>query len=316
MIVALLYFTGVANSVDITADPITWSRSLFGFDYRVFIAFGFFLALIGLMPVLVVLDASAKKSVKKIYIHLLLIFGIGILMLIYSALVYGTYLTPFDPLQTWFDYFIIASLLIILGLMPILFSIQNHERLWRLKLFFALFILIGIILEIMSIAIYGQILEIPEFGWDILFLFGVIILFLGVVPLVLTAGPNFRENLYRLRIIWILGFLIGIVLVIVSYLVYAGIISESLVLDMDWFGILAFGSLLSLLAIFPLTSVVQLTNILRKLRFIWLITFFLGIISVLISAILILPESPEIEAAIGTLLGTSLLGVYLFNPIL
>ncbi|MFX0122287.1 MAG: hypothetical protein ACFFAE_01510 [Candidatus Hodarchaeota archaeon] len=309
MIVALLYFTGVANSIDINADPITWSRSLFGFDYRVLTAFGFFLVLIGLMPVLVVMDASAKKSVKKIYFHLLLLFSVGILMLIYSALVYGTYLSPFDPFHTWFDYFILASLLVTLSLTPIIFSIQDHERLWSLKFLFVLIIMIGIILEIMSIAVYSQILEIPEVGWDILFLFGVITLFLGVVPLLLTAGPNFRKNLYRLRIIWILGFLIGLTIIIVSYLVYADIISESLVLDTDWFGLLAFGGLLSLLAVLPLTSVVQLTGILHKLRFIWLLTLFLGIMSVIISTVLILPESPEIEAAVGTLLGTSLLGV-------
>ncbi|UCG03553.1 MAG: hypothetical protein JSW11_06090 [Candidatus Heimdallarchaeota archaeon] len=305
MIVALLFFTGVANSIDQTADPVTWSRTLFGFDYRVITAYSFFLVLIGFLPVLVVMDASAKKSVKKIYIHLLLIFGIGLLMLIYSALVYGTFLTPIDPLQTWFEYFILAALLIVFGLMPLLFSIQDHERVWNFKLLFALFILIGIVLEIIGIVVYSQIIVISDIGWDILFLFGILILFLGVVPLLLTAGPTFRENLYRLRIIWILGTLIGIVIILVSYLTYAGILDLP---DIDWFVILAFGGLFTLLAILPLTSVVQLTETIRKLRFIWLIALFLGIISVIISAILILPESPEIEAAVGTLLGTSLFG--------
>jgi len=306
MIVALLYFTGVASSIDINADPVTWSRTLFGFDYRVITAYGFFLVLIGFLPVLVVMDASAKKSVKRLNLHLLLLFGIGLVMLIYSALVYGTYLTPIDPLQTWFEYFIIAALLITLSLMPILFSIQDHERLWNFKFLYFLFILAGIILEIISIVIYAEILEIPDVGWNIFFLFGLIILFLGMVPLLLTAGSTFREILYRLRIIWILGVLIGIVIVLVSYLVYAEILDLP---DIDWVVILAFGGLITLLATLPLTSVVQLTEIIRKLRFIWLITFFLGIISVIISAILILPESPEVEAAVGTLLGTSLIGI-------
>ncbi|MFX0204428.1 MAG: hypothetical protein ACFFDT_00455, partial [Candidatus Hodarchaeota archaeon] len=306
MIVALLYFTGVANSIDINADPVTWSRTFFGFDYRVITAYSFFLVLVGFLPVLVVMDASAKKSVKRLYIHLLLLFGIGFLMLIYSALVYGTYLTPFDPLHTWFEYFILGALLIVLSLMPMLFSIQDHERLWNFKLLFLLFILIGIVLEIISIVSYGQILEIPDIGWDIFFLFGLILLFLGMVPFLLTAGPTFRENLHRLRIIWILGALIGIVLVIVSYTVYAGILDLP---DIDWFVILAFGGLLTLLAILPLTSAVQSTKTIRKLRFIWLITLFLGMIFVIVSAILILPESPEVEAAVGTLLGTSLFEV-------
>jgi len=302
MIIALLYFTGVANSVDHLADPVTWSRTFFGFDYRVITAYGFFLVLIGLLPVLVVMDASAKKSVKRLNIHLLLLFSIGILILIYSALVYGTYLTPIDPLHTWFEYFIIAALLITLSLMSILFSIQDHERLWNFKLLYVLFILAGIILEIISIVIYAEILEIPDVGWDIFFLFGLIILFLGMVPLLLTAGPTFRENLNRLRIIWILGMLIGIVVVLVSYLVYAEILDLP---DIDWFVILAFGGLISLLATLLLAS----AEFIRKLRFIWLLTFFLGVISVIISAILLLPESSEVEAAVGTLLGSSIIGI-------
>ncbi|MFX1538870.1 MAG: hypothetical protein ACFFDI_32180 [Promethearchaeota archaeon] len=303
MLVALLYFTGVANSIDISADPVTWSRTFFGFDYRIITIYAFFLVLIGFLPVLVTMDASAKKRVKKLYVHLLLFFGIGLLMLIYSALVYGTYLTPFDPLHKWWEYFSIAGLLIILSLMPILFSIQYHERIWNFKLLFALFILAGIILEIVSILIYAQILEMPDFGGDIFFLFGIILLFLGMVPAFLTAGPTFRKNLYRLRIIWILGLLIGIVIVIASDLVYAEILQLP---DLDWFVILAFGGLLSFLAILPLISVEQLTEAIRKFRFIWLLTFFLGTILVIISAILLLPQSPDVEAAVGTLLGTSL----------
>jgi hypothetical protein len=306
MVLFLLYFFGIASGVDSSGQ---WARLIYGFEPQIFAAYGFFLLVIGLLPVFTVLDTNAKKGVKKLYVHLLLLFGIGILMLIYSALVYGDYLTAFDPLQTWFDYFIIAALLIIFSLLPILFSIQDRERVWNFKLFFALLILIGIALEIISIVIYSQILVIPDVGWDIFFLFGLIMLFLGVVPLLLTAGPNFRELLHRLRIIWILGFLIGIVLVLVSYLVVSEIIEKSLVLDTDWFVILAYGGLLTLLVILPLTSAVQLTGIIHKLRFLWLVAFFFGIISVIISAILVLPESFEVEAAVGTLLGTSLLGV-------
>ncbi|MFX1517498.1 MAG: hypothetical protein ACFFC6_14425, partial [Promethearchaeota archaeon] len=220
--------------------------------------------------------------------------------------VYGTYLTPFDPFQEWWEYFSIGCILIFLSFMPILLSIQNHERIWNFKLLFALFTLVGIILEIISLLIYTQILETPDFGGDIFFLSGIIVLFIGMAPLLLTAGPTFRENLHRLRIIWILGVLIGIAIVIVSYLVYAGILS---IPDLDWFVIFAFGGLLALLAISPLISVVQLTETIRKFRFIWLLTFFLGLILVIVSAILHLPESPDVEAVVGTLLGTSLFEV-------
>ncbi|UCG02784.1 MAG: hypothetical protein JSW11_02100, partial [Candidatus Heimdallarchaeota archaeon] len=306
MVVFLLFFSGIASGKASTGG---WARLIYGFEPQIFVAYGFFLLVIGLIPVLTVLDINAKKGVKRLYFHLLLLFGIGIVMLIYSALVYGTYLAVLDGLHTWFDYVIIAVLLIIFSLLPILFSIQDHERVWNFKLIFALLILIGIVFEIISIVIYSQILVIPDVGWDIFFLFGLIMLFLGMVPLLLTAGPNFREFLYHLRFIWILGMLIGIVLVLASYLAVSEIIEESLILDMDWFVILAYGGLLLLLAILPLTSVIQLKEIIKKFRFLWLITFFFGVLLVVISAILILPQSFEVEAAIGTLLGTKLLGV-------
>ncbi|UCG90090.1 MAG: hypothetical protein JSU57_06420 [Candidatus Heimdallarchaeota archaeon] len=304
MAIALLFFTGVASSVDITVDPPTWNRLVYGFDYRILTAFGFFLLLF-LSPVLASLDVNAKKSVKKIYVHLVLIVGLGVLMLIYSALVSVDRLTPFDLLHTWFDYFIVGALLIIVGLSPILFSVQNRERVWNFKLLFILFILVGLLLHVLSLVLYSQTVEIPEIGWEILFLFGVIILFIGVFPLLLTASTRFRNILRRLGIIWILGALIGILIIIGSILIYADIV-QLLVPKEDWFVILAYGSLLTLLFILPLASVGY--EIIHKLRFIWLVTLFLGIIFVVISAILVLPESPEIKAAVGTLLGNSLLG--------
>ena len=304
--VFLLFFSGIASGTTSTGE---WARLIYGFEPQIFVAYGFFLLVIGLLPVLTVLDASAKKGVKKLYIHLLLLFSIGILMLIYSALVYGEYLEVFDVLHTWFDYFIIAALLISFSLLPILLSIQNYDRVWNFKLIFALLILVGLILEFISIILYNQTISIQDVTWDSFYLFGLIVLFLGVVPLLLTASPNFRELLHRLRIIWILGTLIGFVLIIVSYLIVSGTIDESLVLNMDWNVILAFSGLFSLLTILPLISVVQLSEIIHKLRFIWVIAFFFGIISVIISAILILPQSFEVEAAIGTIFGTTLLGV-------
>ena len=72
ILVALLYFSGVASSV----ESGVWSRNILGFNYGILTAFGFFLLSIGVFPVLVVLDANAKKGVKKIYVHLLFLVGI------------------------------------------------------------------------------------------------------------------------------------------------------------------------------------------------------------------------------------------------
>jgi cytochrome bd-type quinol oxidase subunit 2 len=321
MVIALLYFSGVASSVDINAAQLAWNRLFFGFNYRILVAFGFFLLLVGLSPVLSVLDTNAKKSVKKFYVHLLFSVGIGIITLIYSFLVYGDYFATFDPYHTWFDYFIIAALLIIVGLSPILFSIQDRERLWNFKLFFALFIIVGLLLLIVSAVTYGRYIDLFGIGWEMVFLVSIIMLFLGMVPLLLTASPKFNEILNRLKIIWILGVLIGIVLLIGSYLVFAEIVPSSTVLNIDWLVLLAYGGLLTILTVLPLASTEQLHERIKKFRYIWLVTFLVGFLLVIVSAILVLPTSPEVEGIIGTPLGNEIVGVtwdifYMYGTIL
>ncbi len=316
MVVGFLFFTGAASSVNIDSDPLTWNRLFFGFNFRILTAFGFFLLLIGLFPVLAVLDASAKRGVKKLYVHLVLLVGFGLITLIYSMLSYPElgdqgYLKPLDSYQTWFDYFIVAALLIIIGLSPLLFSVQNRERLWNFKLLFGLFIVVGLLLQIISMVISFGIFDLtemglPEIGWDYFFLFGIIILFLGLVPLLLTASTRFRNVLHRLRIFWILGALIGIGILLGSYLVFTN--PELIDLDIDWVIYFVYGTLLTILTVLLLVSSKQLHKTIYKLRYIWLLSLFLGIILVVISTILVLPTSPDIEAAIGTLLGNDFLG--------
>ena len=289
VIIAILYFSGVASSV----ESGVWSRNILGFDYGILTAFGFFLLSIGVFPVLMVLDANAKKSIKKIYVHLLFLVGLGIIFLLYSSLVYGTFLEPLDPLQTWLDYFVIAALLIIFGLSPILASVRDYERLWNFKILFALFIIVGLLLQPLSIVVYSQTIDLLDIGWDMFFLIGLLMLYLGIAPLLLSASQGFRELLYRLRILWILGALVGIILFAVSTLVYGEIIPKSTLLDTDWFVFLAFGSLVIIVTVLPLVSTKELHDILFRLRFVWLVSFVLGILLILISAVLVLPTSPD-----------------------
>ncbi len=289
ILVALLYFSGVASSV----ESGVWTRNIFGFNYGILTAFGFYLLSIGVFPVLMVLDANTKKSVKKIYVHLLFLVGIGLIALLYSTLVYGDYLAPIDPVQTWLDYFVIAALLIVFCLSSVLMSVQDYERLWNFKLIYVAFIVVGLLLQILSMVVYGQFINLLDIGWEMFFLIGLIMLFLGIVPLLLSASPEIRGLLHRLRVIWILGALIGIVLLVVSSLIYGEIIPQSTFLEIEWFVFLAFGSLLIIMMVLPLASTEQFQGIIFKLRFVWLVSLFLGIILVIISAILVLPTSSD-----------------------
>ena len=106
ILLGFLYFMGVASS----------SRLLLGFDYKILIAFGIYLILITVLPILSGMDARAKTSVKKIFPHLILMICVSILGLIYSFLVYGIYMTPFDVQHSWIDYFTVSATILILSI--------------------------------------------------------------------------------------------------------------------------------------------------------------------------------------------------------
>ncbi|UCE14966.1 MAG: hypothetical protein JSV04_07255 [Candidatus Heimdallarchaeota archaeon] len=289
IIIGLLYLLGVANWVDETTG--IWNRFPFGFHYMDLIAYGVILLLIGFLPVFSVLDTRAKRTIKKTHVHLLFLTGIGILLIIYSALVSGEYTSTFDPEHSWFDYFILGTLLIIVGLIPFLFSVQNRERLWSFKFLYALFVLVGLLLLLVAFVVYGEMFEIPGFGWELILLMGTIVLFLGVVPLLMTAGQGFQEFLHRLRFILVLGVLIGIGLVLGSYLVYSEILPSSVVSDIEWLIFMASGSLLLILTVSMLASVEQHHGAIHKLRLIWFATLIIGVFCVIISFVLILNKT-------------------------
>lgn len=298
IIVGLLYLTGVSSWVDETTG--SWDRSPFGFHYMDLIAYGAFLLSIGIFPVLSVLDARAKRTVKKTHVHLLLLTGIGILLLIYSTLVSGGYTSTFDPLHTWLDYFIVGALLIIFALLPFLFSVQNRERLWSFKFLFAAIVLVGLLLLVVAFLVYDQLFEAPGFGWELILLIGMIVLFLGLAPLLMTAGQGFSKFLHHLRFILILGVLLGIGLFLGSYLVYAELLPSSLALDIDWFVLLAASSLLLILTVSMLASVEEHHRAIHRLRLIWFTTLIIGVICVVISFVLILYKT-EFGDIVGNL---------------
>ena len=86
IVLGFLYYSGVASA----------DRLLIGLDYKILFAFGFYLTIITALPSLSVMDARGKMSVKKIYPHLILLFSISILGIIYSFLVYGGFVTAID----------------------------------------------------------------------------------------------------------------------------------------------------------------------------------------------------------------------------
>jgi hypothetical protein len=296
IILGILYFSG-AGGVEGT--------DFYGFDYSILLAFGFYLSLIGLFPVLSSLDAGGKDTVRKLNIHLFLLTGIGIILLIYSVLVPDT-LAPLAPSHKWSDYFVLGAVLVVFGLSPILLGIHNRERLWSLKIIYFLIFLIGILFEIASILTYFEFLESFDIGksmWITFYLYGGIIVFIGLLPLLVGASPNFRAILHKLRIIWILIALIGIILYIAPTLALNEILPMTVFDIMGYLDFLAFGGMIIVISLLLISASDQAYDFIYKLRYIMLLLLLAGIIQLIISFILVLPNSeyidiPELESIV------------------
>jgi uncharacterized membrane protein len=294
IVLGFLYYSGVA-SVD---------RLFLGLDYKILFAFGFYLTIMTALPSLSVMDARGKTSVKKIYPHLILLFSISLLGIIYSLLVYGGFITPIDTeVGTWFDFFLLSGVVFCVSLLPLLFGVRDRERLWNLKFLYIALTLIGLILEILSMLVYGHYIDdlidsIPLVGgtsWDVLFLSGGIFLILGIFPLLISASHGFRNFLDSTRFLWLITVVIGFVLVILSLLISIEILDSNILLDTEWTVIYSFGSLLMLSTAAFLSSSRKFSGVLDKLKFIWVLILLIGVLMVITSFSLVLSSSSEVQ---------------------
>ncbi len=300
-----IYFTGIGGSP---------GRLFFGLDYGILTVFGFYLVLIGLFPVLSNLDAGGKKSLKKLYVHLVLFMAFGAILLIYSVLVPQP-LALLDPRHSWQDYFAFGALILVLSFSMILFSVQDRERLWKLKFLFLLVFFIGFLLEILSILANFNLLESLGFGkewWIAFYFYGGVILLLGLIAVLLTASQRFREIIHSMRILWILMIILGLVIFIVPSLILNNLLvpveqQSDIWTIIPYFGFLSYGSFVLILGLLLFVSSDQNQNIIRKLRYISPIIFLFGFIQVVIAAIWALSSSPQINDFYSGVFGLSII---------
>jgi hypothetical protein len=294
IVLGFLYYFGVASA----------DRMLIGLDYNILFAFGFYLTIITALPSLSVMDARGKMSVKKINPHLILLFSISILGIIYSLLVYGGFVTAIDAdITASFEYFVLFGIIFCVSLLPLLFGVRDRERLWNLKFLYLALITIGLVLEIFSMLVIDPeiadlLASIPLIGgtaWDVLFLSGGIFLILGLFPLLMSASHGFRNFLDTTRLLWLIALIVGFVLVIISLLISIEILDRSILLDTEWYVIYSFGSLLLISSAAFLSSSRKFSGVLEKLRILWILTLFVGFLMVLTSFMLVLASSVEVQ---------------------
>jgi len=286
-VISFLLFLGVIE----TADAVLYGlpeKSLFGFEYQVLLAFGFYLTFLGVFLILPILDTKNRITLKKFEIFFLVSFIHGIELLIYSVLI-SYVLPPLDPSHSWFDYYILGVFLILFSFSPIVFRIQDFKKLPAQKILCALLCLIGIFLYIFSLFVYNTSM------WRVLFLYGNIILYVGGLPLLVSYGANLRSSLDRLQIIWVLIAIIGVVIYLTPTLILNGLGPMSLFRYIRYFDFLTFGTIIILCGIVPLGLTNKYRNLINEFRFIWITLLFLGIIQVFISGMLVISTSYLVE---------------------
>ncbi|MHA1972181.1 MAG: hypothetical protein ACTSW1_04255 [Candidatus Hodarchaeales archaeon] len=281
---SILYFSGLASP----------DRLFYGFNYQSLLAFGFYLSFIGLIPVLTSLDDNMKNNIKKIYGHLLLLTAIGAIGVLYSLLVYGNYLAAFDAGHSWFDYFIISSLIVFLAFTPLLFSVKNRERLWNYKYLYMIFLVVGSICILLSSLIYGQFLDLGtilpmlDVDWYVIFFVGIIFAYFGILPLVISGSEEFREFMHRFRFLWVIGILAGLLLITMSLM---GVLYDFTIQNIEWPVFLVFGTLILFTSSIFLVSSEEISSTIKKLKFLWFFVLLIGIVITIISFILVLSTS-------------------------
>ncbi len=320
IVLGFLYYSGVASA----------DRLFLGLDYKILFVFGFYLTIITALPSLSVMDARGKSSVKKIYPHLVLLFSISLLGITYSLLVYGGFITSIDTeASSWFDFFTLSAIVFCVSFLPILFGVRDRERLWNLKFVYFILILVGIVLEILSMLVYGHYIDdlietIPLVGgtaWDVLFFGGGIFLILGIFPLLMSASHGFRGFLDSTRILWLIAVIIGIVFALISLLISIEVLEANFLLDTEWQVIYSFGSLLIFSAAAFLSSSRKFSGVLDKLKVIWIFILLIGFLMVLTSFILVFASSTEVQDLLNlenlnyTFMGYSWDIMYMFGAV-
>lgn len=306
MVISFLLFLGVIETTDAVLYGLP-EKSIFGFEYQVLLAFGFYLTFLGVFLLLPTLDTKNRISLKNFETFFLLLFIHGIELLIYSVLI-SYVLPPLDSSHSWFDYYIIGVFLILFGFSPIVFRIQDFRNLQGQKIFFIILCLIGIILYILSLFSYDTSI------WRVLFLYGIIMLYVGILPLLVSYLANFRSTLDRLLLLWILFAIIGVLIYLTPTFILNGLGPMSIFRYIRYFDFLTFGTIIILVGIIPLGLTNKYRNRNYELRYIWITLLFLGIIQVVISSLLIISTSYLVEIPIDIIIsGETHVGPMIFG---
>lgn len=289
-IVSFLLFIGLIE----TTDPVLYGlpeKSLFGIEYQVLLAFGFYLTFFGLFLILPVQNRKNRNTLKRFNTFFLLLFLNGVELLVYSVLT-SNFLPPLESSHSWLDYYILGVFLILFSFTLIVFKIQDFSELKEQKIVYFLLCFTGIFLFILSL--FSNNIS----NWGVLSLYGCIIFYVGILPLLVTYAVNLRSFLDRFLVIWIIITIIGVMIYLTPTLILNGLGSMSIFKYIKYFDFLTFGIIFIIVGTIPLGLIQKGRSLIYKYRFLWILLLLLGVVQILISSILVLHTSYLVEIPI------------------
>ncbi len=317
ILIGLTYFLGIFKidfEYSLLGAPV---NSLYGITYLALYAFGFYLVIFALLLILPALTKNQREKLKK-YQKFFIAFGIiGLGLISYSLLINPNILPILGSNQKWFDYFILGMIISFSNYLVLMFSTENFQELSNYNRVWFLLVCTGIIIEFLSLLAYWSLLRIIRMSptsWGDLYFIGIIFLFIGGLPLLLSYKPtNQRDSLVlgHLSLILIIS---GIITYLAPTLALNGVlISLSIFKYNRYFDYLFFGSLLLIVGVALASTLEGVHKYLRKSRTLWALVLILGFLQYFCSILLEITDTYFIDLGLDFLFLQSAHGSLLFG---
>ncbi len=317
ILIGLTYFLGIFEidfEYSLLGTPV---NSLYGITYLALYAFGFYLVLLALLLIVPTLDRIGRKKLNY-YQRFFISFGIfGLILILYSLLIYFSILPALISNHSWFDYFIIGVIISFSNYSVLIFSTENFQELSIYNWIWIPLISIGTVLEILSLFTYWslfQIIGVSANSWGDHYLFGIIFLFIGGLPLLLSYKQTDQRVSNGLGILSLILITSGIITYIAPTLALNGILFPFSIFRYNkYFDYLFFGSLLLILGVSIASNLEVTRKILKKFSLLWIFILILGFLQYIISILMEITDTHFIDLGLDFLFLKNARGSLLFD---
>ncbi len=316
ILTGLAYFFGIfeIDEYSILGAPV---NSLYGITYLTLYAFGLYLVFFAILLILPTLDKNSRKGLKKYRKLLISVEIFGLILILYSRLVNLGILPTMDFNYNWLNYFIIGTMISIITHLILIFSTENFQDLSKHNWVWILLIIAGIYTELLSLLTYWSLLltlGIPAKCWGDLFLFGIVFLFLGGLPLLVSYKQTHKRISFGLGILSLILIISGLITYLAPTLALNGVLFPLSIFRYNkYFDYLFFGALLLIIGVSVASYLEEIQSIFKKFSVLWLTLLFLGFLQYFLAILMEITDTYFIDLGLDFLFLESARGSLMFG---